>query len=193
MKTLAATLTAAAALLAAASAANAGIDIHWVVSGTFDDGGSLAGSFDIDQYGFITDWDITTSTLDYLRQPSPGVFESGGNTSHSITVGPDYQDYLLLSFVGALTALSNDNELKVSDGTSFECIGSFNCPVTNDPAHTRFLTSGSAAGTQTSIAGGPGGGNGNPTVPEPATWALMIAGFGFAGAALRRRRATLSV
>jgi PEP-CTERM motif/Protein of unknown function (DUF642) len=25
-------------------------------------------------------------------------------------------------------------------------------------------------------------------VPEPATWAMMIAGFGFAGAALRRRR-----
>jgi hypothetical protein len=28
------------------------------------------------------------------------------------------------------------------------------------------------------------------SVPEPATWALMIAGFGFAGSALRRRRAT---
>ena len=26
-------------------------------------------------------------------------------------------------------------------------------------------------------------------VPEPSTWALMIAGFGLAGAALRRRRA----
>ncbi len=27
-------------------------------------------------------------------------------------------------------------------------------------------------------------------VPEPATWAMMIAGFGMAGAAIRRRRAT---
>ena len=26
-------------------------------------------------------------------------------------------------------------------------------------------------------------------VPEPATWAMMIAGFGLAGAAMRRRRA----
>jgi hypothetical protein len=32
---------------------------------------------------------------------------------------------------------------------------------------------------------GPGG------VPEPATWALMIVGFGGAGAMLRRRRAAL--
>jgi hypothetical protein len=27
-------------------------------------------------------------------------------------------------------------------------------------------------------------------VPEPATWAMMIGGFGFVGAASRRRRAT---
>jgi hypothetical protein len=31
---------------------------------------------------------------------------------------------------------------------------------------------------------------GAPAIPEPATWALMIAGFGMAGAAVRRRKLT---
>lgn len=31
-------------------------------------------------------------------------------------------------------------------------------------------------------------GNPNPGVPEPATWAMLIAGFGMVGAAMRRRR-----
>lgn len=29
-------------------------------------------------------------------------------------------------------------------------------------------------------------------VPEPATWAMLVAGFGFAGFALRRRRQTIA-
>lgn len=32
-----------------------------------------------------------------------------------------------------------------------------------------------------------------PAVPEPATWAMMIAGFGLTGAAIRRRRASTAV
>jgi hypothetical protein len=32
-----------------------------------------------------------------------------------------------------------------------------------------------------------------PAIPEPATWALMICGFGLAGAALRRRPKALAV
>ncbi|WP_235890262.1 PEPxxWA-CTERM sorting domain-containing protein [Sandaracinobacter neustonicus] len=32
-----------------------------------------------------------------------------------------------------------------------------------------------------------------PVVPEPATWAMMIAGFGLVGASMRRRRVSLPV
>lgn len=39
--------------------------------------------------------------------------------------------------------------------------------------------------------GGPGGGPGGGAVPEPATWALMIAGLGGAGVMLRRHRQAL--
>ncbi|MBO9577069.1 MAG: PEPxxWA-CTERM sorting domain-containing protein [Sphingobium sp.] len=41
----------------------------------------------------------------------------------------------------------------------------------------------STAPTETVPAGSPPAG----AVPEPATWALMIGGFGLAGAAMRRR------
>jgi PEP-CTERM motif len=34
---------------------------------------------------------------------------------------------------------------------------------------------------------------GTPAVPEPATWAMLVMGFGLVGAALRRRQATVRV
>ena len=42
------------------------------------------------------------------------------------------------------------------------------------------------------ILPGGDGGPGIPVVPEPASWALLIAGFGLVGAALRRRRLALA-
>ena len=52
-----------------------------------------------------------------------------------------------------------------------------------------------AAGLQTLIVSGFGGGNSSyagtlaftPTVPEPATWAMMLVGFGLVGFAMRKR------
>lgn len=41
------------------------------------------------------------------------------------------------------------------------------------------------------ISTGPIGGGGVDPIPEPASWALLIAGFGLTGAAMRRRRAAI--
>lgn len=47
---------------------------------------------------------------------------------------------------------------------------------------------GLCTGTVTSAPGGIGGLGGAGGVPEPSSWALLITGFGMAGAVLRRRR-----
>jgi hypothetical protein len=47
----------------------------------------------------------------------------------------------------------------------------------------------SGSGIGIGIAGQPSGGG---VVPEPATWAMLIAGFGLVGASLRRRRGTIA-
>ena len=39
------------------------------------------------------------------------------------------------------------------------------------------------------LPGGEGGNGETPAVPEPASWAMLIAGFGLTGAMMRRRRA----
>ena len=70
-----------------------------------------------------------------------------------------------------------------------------------------FSFTGAGSPTTLALAAGHGGNGGaffdrisvttsgvhTAPVPEPATWALMIMGFGLTGAMLRRRRATLAV
>ncbi|HEY1144448.1 MAG TPA: PEPxxWA-CTERM sorting domain-containing protein [Sphingomicrobium sp.] len=48
-----------------------------------------------------------------------------------------------------------------------------------------------AVGTKIDVVGGPGGNPG--AVPEPATWAMMLLGFGFVGGAMRRGRRQLKL
>lgn len=60
----------------------------------------------------------------------------------------------------------------------------FNNAAGGNPAGTGFARFGTFVGIIGINQGGGGGGG----VPEPATWAMMIAGFGFIGNAMRRRR-----
>ena len=180
-KTLAARLACAAAaagcLAITPSAANA--DVTWLVNGTFDDGTTVTGTFDINVYGYLESADLKTETK--------GVFTGFEYTTASpiyIATGvtfvdfqPSYQSDLHLTFADNLGVAEADNPIIGGEmGPSYECQGSYSCYVPSG-GNTRYIASGSAS------AG---------AVPEPETWALMISGFGLAGAALRGRRRALA-
>jgi len=152
--------------------ATADAAVIWNVAGTFSDGTALTGSFTTDVYGFVQTWDLFTqangsfSAFEY--NPSTSYLGSG---NFFVDFQPNYQGDLHLEFADDLTVPSPHNF--IVDAASFECQDSYSCFV---PAQgpTRYLTGGAADFAA--------------TVPEPATWALLILGFGLTGASLRRSR-----
>ena len=63
-----------------------------------------------------------------------------------------------------------------------ESFTAFNTRLTNKNGNLQGIS-------HVTVFGSAGGGN---EVPEPSTWALMILGFGSAGAMLRRRKAVFA-
>jgi hypothetical protein len=159
-----------AASLLAGSAAQA--DVHWYVTGHFDDGAALSGWFDINQYGFIANSDVTTSDGSAFvgaHYATPGI--STSNTATSLSYFPNlYVDGMTLNFAGDLNVGAPTNALLT---TSYECRTNY---CAQNSSVFRYIVSGYASVNPIS------------DVPEPASWAMMIAGFGLAGAAMRRTR-----
>ncbi|MFN3513494.1 MAG: FxDxF family PEP-CTERM protein [Phenylobacterium sp.] len=167
MKKLLMAAAAAVAMTAAAPAAHAAHVINFAspaadgsISGAFKHEGIAGGAFS-DVYNFM--W------------PSNGI--AGGTISSSFQ-----------------TSIFNDIDFTsvTLNGAEFQ-IGS------TGQVEFRFLNDLLVTGgMQQLIVSGTSGGNGSyagtltffpsAAIPEPATWAMMIAGFGLAGAALRRRR-----
>jgi hypothetical protein len=81
-----------------------------------------------------------------------------------------------LNFAGGETV-----SLYTSDASGFADIGS---TLTIAPGHYTFVLDGSSFAGQGDLT--------VASVPEPAAWALMIGGFGLAGATLRRGRASVA-
>ncbi len=157
------------ALWPAAASANT----EWMVNATFNDDTTLTGTFVVNTYGYLVAANLQTDTngvftaFDYTTKDS---FVATGVTSpYFIDFQPGYQSDLHVVFADALTVGTADNPI-VTGGASYECQGSFSC-FDLGGGNTRFIESGSAV-----------------AVPEPAAWALMLAGFAGLGGTLRARR-----
>jgi hypothetical protein len=182
--------TAAASVLAMAGAAKA--DVTWLISGTFNDGGTLSGKITLNQYDFlVNDFPLTTtagSAESGFTYTAANSYFSNTNTSSNPAAPPFYIDFQPQYFSDLHIQFAHDLGVPAAtdaivggyQGPSFECQNSFSCPNGSLPDYAiRYLVSGQAA----------------MTVPEPATWGLMILGLGGLGAALRtsRRRPALGL
>ena len=180
-------LALCAAALAGATAAKA--DVEWTVDGIFDDGATLHGVFDLNQYGDFSSYDMNTSAgpvIGPIEYTLHGAGAQSWTWPSKVEFEIGYTTTLHLEFTDNLTPAEAYNPIVI--GPSFECITSYSCfNLQNGP--TRYLVSGSAVGR--TIPDDLGNGNGGNAVPEPASWALMIVGFGMTGGQLRARRQTI--
>ena len=159
-----------------ATVSSAKADIVWTLNNVaFNDTTTLNGSFTVNVYGVVTAWDITSldgALTGYNYTPT---INAGGTYPISNYVvfnheSPAYKGYLNLVFKNPLT-VAGINPI-VAGGESYECAGY-----------------GSTSGACTSQSFRLIGENGfASSVPEPATWAMMILGFAGVGFMAYRRR-----
>jgi len=158
---------AALASFATAIPANA-VTLRWTLHDvTFDDGGSATGRFTINsKSGRVTGFDMTTTAgsafggLHYTSAGDGVLYDIAGPNSFAFVAGSS--GYINLVFVDPVKTVGVD-ALAFGDYTSYEC---------NNCSLLRQVTGGFA----TVVA-----------VPEPATWGLLVVGFGLVGIAARRR------
>lgn len=166
---------AALATLTAALPAKA-VTLIWTLSGVkFDDGGTASGTFATDS----TTGDLLTYNIDTTAGSTLGAFHYdpstslifGNNvfTSNSfVVVKTDSTKYINFAFVNPLTTGGIDAFKLGGFPNSYEC---------NNCGSVRNVTAGVAT---------------TGAVPEPASWALLVVGFGLVGVATRRRTATVA-
>lgn len=192
--------------LAAPAGTDVLVDFNGVLPGSF----TLTGNFAIvngsvsGQYAAPADSTTTQTTTDYLVVPGTGVdgfadlWNGTGYNQVSFLWGSidNYNDIQLLDAAGNPFGLTfNGDDPNVADPTA---TGGQQGPGTNrrvfftqgsgDPLiyGVRFSNNGQRAFEIENVAFG-------GAVPEPATWAMLIAGFGLVGGAMRRRRTSTTM
>jgi hypothetical protein len=169
-KLLVSSMIAASMIGSAADAA----PVFWNLNGvSFADGGTASGSFVYDaDADFYPTWSIsvtggTTAALPAYTYITPSGFLGIHSATMADFVAVPTTRYIRLSFLSALT--NSGGTIGLNTATSFECN---NCSI------RRNIVTGSVTSA------------GVGSVPEPASWALMLLGFGATGYAMRRRQRT---
>jgi hypothetical protein len=163
--------------IAASMASGASAAITYKFNATSSNGGAY-GSFELTTPNFVTGLvefaaqDLTSCTIAF----PPGNQACGNQVFNTLTFGPP-EFYEILSFGAAITGVPGNSEtLYFFDQGSFGTVGVHSSQVFGPEQFATLTVSDSSI-----VAG----------VPEPASWAMMIAGFGFVGASMRRRTANL--
>jgi hypothetical protein len=170
IRTIAAALAVA---LGAASAADAATTLY-LKNVRFNDGTYATGFFSFSDAGYPAGHDIVTTdgSIDgYHYLPDINVYHNPDDSdAYFFHSSPSYDGYLRLAVTGSIDDITAHASLLRGPSGSQEC-STYTCPG----APLRYVVSGFLS---TSLS----------AVPEPATWGLMVAGFGLAGSALRRSR-----
>jgi hypothetical protein len=188
MKSLAGRL-ACAALLAAPALPALAVPVTWTLTGvTFDDGASASGwfVFDADAYSYTDmDGNVYTGVIsDYHISTGDGglsgkLYDRASHGDNSEVLAHNYfkfntpsfpavDSYLQMITKAALTNAGGSVSLETDPYSSYECD---NC------SPLRLVSGGTLVGVVSSV-------------PEPSSYAMLLAGLGLAGAALRRARRT---
>ena len=104
---------------------------------------------------------------------------AGGSFSQGLSLQPGVQYNVFMSADAQATVSSNSEQAEYESANA-----------ALDPIFSIDSSCGCAGDFQFSFSPGVGNGAATGAVPEPATWAMMLVGFGGLGAAMRSRRTT---
>jgi hypothetical protein len=161
---------AAAAVTSATSAAPAQAQTtYYLRNVTFSDGTAVNGSFSVNSSGYPAGYNFVTTDGDltgyHYNNDINVSYNPGDSTITFFHSDPSYDGFLTLTGHDPIDSVTVDP--LVFGGASLEC-SSYSCPSgVSRNIVSGFLTT---------------------AIPEPATWAMMLVGFGGVGGTLRLGR-----